>query len=183
MKLKLRDARLAFPNLWVPYKESFGGRFIIPPNHKQVPELKAAMKAVAKEKWPEKWQSIYAALEKQDKLCLHDGATKAEYEGFEGNLFVAANSKVRPTILDQMRNELSQADGKPYSGCFVVALLELWAQDHKEHGKRINASLRGVQYLRDGDAFSGGGKPADADEFDDVSDTGEEADAEVDIES
>jgi hypothetical protein len=106
-------------------------------------------------------------------LALHDGATKSEYEGFEGNLFVAANSKVRPTILDQMRNELSQADGKPYSGCYVVALLEIWAQDHKEHGKRINANLRGVQFLRDGDAFSGGGKPADTDEFDDISDDGE----------
>lgn len=184
MKFKLRDARLAFPNIWTPYKESFGGRFIIPPNHPQVKTFKDAMKAVAKEKWPDKWQSIYAALEKQDKLALHDGATKSEYEGFEGNLFVAANSKVRPTVLDQMRNELSQSDGKPYSGCFVVALLEIWAQDHKEHGKRINANLRGVQFLRDGDAFSGGGKPADADEFDDISEEGGESEdgAEPDLE-
>jgi hypothetical protein len=32
----------------------------------------------------------------------------------------------------------------------------------------VNASLRGVQFLRDGDAFAGGGAASD-DEFDDVS--------------
>lgn len=180
MKFKLRNARLAFPNLFTPYKESFGGRFIIPPDHPQVEEFKKAMKAVAKEKWPEKWQSIYGALDKQDKLALHDGATKSEYEGFEGNLFIAANSKVRPTLLDQMRNEISQSDGKLYSGCYVIALLEIWAQDHKEHGKRINANLRGVQFFGTGDAFSGGSKAADTDEFDDISDeAGEEVEPDL----
>ncbi|EOA7521129.1 ssDNA-binding protein, partial [Escherichia coli] len=42
-------------------------------------------------------------------------------------------------------------------------------------GKRINASLGGVQFLRDGDAFAGGGV-ASADDFDDIS---EGADAEA----
>lgn len=41
-------------------------------------------------------------------------------------------------------------------------------------GKRINASLGGVQFYRDGDAFAGGGV-ASEDDFDDVS---EGADAE-----
>lgn len=165
MQFKLRDARLAFPNLYKPFEKTFGGRFIIPPDHPQVEEFKKSMKQVAREKWPDKWQSYYAALEKQDKLALHDGATKAEYEGFEGNLFIAANSKVRPTCFDQMRNELDEASGKPYSGCYVIALLEIWAQDNKDYGKRINCGLRGVQFLRDGDAFAGGAKAAGADEF------------------
>lgn len=208
MKFRCRDMRLAFPNLFEPYKDSFGARLIYPPDHVQVvdattltelgmkapsnpkaklktkPILEAIAKAVAKAKWPDKWQSIYAALQKQDKLFFHDGATKAEYEGFEGNEFVAANSKTRPTILDQLRNELTKADGKPYSGCYVNAIIEVWAQDHKEHGKRINANLKGIQFLRDGDAFSGAGKPADADEFDeeDVSDTGDAEEAEPDLE-
>jgi hypothetical protein len=175
MRFKLVDARLAFPNLWTPYKESFGARFIIPPDHKQIADIKAAMLAVAKEKFGDKAGSIYKALEAADKLALHKGDAKSEYEGFEGNLFVAANSKVRPSVFDQLRNELTQADGKPYSGCFVNASLEFWAQDHKEHGKRINAQLRGVQFVRDGDAFAGGGKPADADEFDEIGTDGGES--------
>ena len=61
---------------------------------------------------------------------------------------------------------LTAADGRPYAGCYVIANVELWAQDNN-YGKRINASLRGVQFLRDGDAFSGGGA-ASEDEFDEV---------------
>ena len=46
------------------------------------------------------------------------------------------------------------------------ASIELWAQDNS-FGKRVNASLRGVQFLKDGDAFAGGGAASD-DEFDDL---------------
>jgi hypothetical protein len=48
----------------------------------------------------------------------------------------------------------------------VNASIELWCQDNN-YGKRINASLRGVQFLKDGEAFAGGGV-ANADEFDDL---------------
>ena len=82
-------------------------------------------------------------------------------------MYVSARSKTRPGIFDGQRNELTQADGKPYSGCYVNANLELWAQDNS-FGKRINAQLRGIQFLRDGDAFAGGGAPANADEFDEI---------------
>jgi len=169
----LRDVRLAFPSLWVASAPKGGGEaafsasFLLTKTHKQIAELTAAFKAIAKEKWGAKGDAVYKALEAADKLCLHDGDAKAEYEGFEGNKFVSARSKTRPTVFDQQRQELSQADGKPYSGCYVNASLELWAQDNS-FGKRINAQLRGVQFLRDGDAFAGGGQPADADEFDEI---------------
>jgi hypothetical protein len=114
-----------------------------------------------------KAEAILKGLAATDKLCLHDGDAKSGYEGFEGNLFISARSKVRPSVFDGQRNELTEADGKPYSGCYVNVSLELWAQDN-QFGKRINAQLRGVQFLRDGDAFSGGTRPADADEFDEI---------------
>ena len=141
---------------------------MLPKNHKQLPELAKAFKEIAKEKWGAKADAVYKALEAADKLCLHDGDAKADYEGFEDNKYVSARSKTRPTVFDGQRQELTQADGKPYSGCYVNASLELWAQDNS-FGKRINAQLRGVQFLRDGDAFAGGGQPADADEFDEIS--------------
>ena len=170
----LRDVRLAFPNLWKATAPKGGGEaafsasFLLPKNHKQLPELIAAFKALAKEKWAAKGDAVFKAMEAADKLCLHDGDSKAEYEGFEGNKFVSARAKIRPTVFDQQRQELTEADGKPYSGCYVNASIELWAQDN-QFGKRINAQLRGVQFLRDGDAFAGGARPADADEFDEIS--------------
>jgi len=179
VRIMLRDVRLAFPQLWKATAPKTGGEaafsasFLIPKNHKQLPELTAAFKALAKEKWGAKADAVYKALEAADKLCLHDGDAKAEYEGFEGNKFVSARSKTRPSVFDQQRQELSEADGKPYSGCFVNASIELWAQDNS-FGKRINAQLRGVQFLRDGDAFAGGSRPADADEFDDIAAPDEE---------
>ena len=46
-------------------------------------------------------------------------------------------------------------------------MIDIWAQDNN-FGKRVNASLGGVQFLRDGDAFAGGGVAA-PDDFDDIS--------------
>jgi hypothetical protein len=77
-------------------------------------------------------------------------------------------------VIDRDKSPLTAEDGKPYSGCYVNCSLELWAQDNS-YGKRINAQLGGVQFFKDGDAFSGGGSAADADDFDEIT---EGADAE-----
>ena len=174
MKILLRDWRLAFPNIWKASapkgggEEAFSASFLAAPDHKQIPEIKKAMAAVAAEKWGAKSVAVYKALESADKLALHSGDAKSEYEGFEGQLFISTRSKIRPSVFDGQRAELVEADGKPYSGCYVNASIEFWAQDNKDYGKRINAQLRGVQFLRDGDAFAGGGKAADADDFDEI---------------
>jgi hypothetical protein len=169
----IRDVRLAFPNLWKESaprgggEKAFSASFLMPKTHKQLGELRAALKSVAKEKWANKSDAVYKALEQGDKLCLHNGDAKSEYEGFEGNLFISSRSKVRPSTWDQSRNETTEADGLIYSGCFVDVSLELWAQDN-DFGKRINAQLRGVQFRRKGDAFAGGAKAADANEFEEI---------------
>ena len=100
-------------------------------------------------------------------MALHDGDLKSNYDGFPGNLYVSARSTTRPLVINNDKSPLTEQDGKPYAGCYVNASIELWAQDNN-YGKRVNASLRGVQFLRDGDAFAGGGA-ASEDEFDDIS--------------
>lgn len=183
-RFRLQDVRLAFPNLFVASapkgggEKAFSASFLLPPNHPQLKALKDAMKAVATEKWGQKGAAIYAALEAQNKLALHDGNTKSEYEGFEGMLFVSSRSKIKPTVFDQQKNDVSQESGLIYSGCYVNASIELWAQAN-DFGKRINAQLRGVQFLRKGDAFAGGGSAADADEFDEISAPAEDASEDV----
>lgn len=72
-------------------------------------------------------------------------------------------------VLDDVMDEITV----PYSGCFVNASIEFWAQDGDNAG--IRCSLRGVQFFADGDSFAGGSK-AKADEFDDF-DSGDGADA------
>lgn len=94
-----------------------------------------------------------------DKVCLRDGDEK-EYDGYAGMLFLSAANKKRPTVVDRDRTQLTAEDGKPYSGCYVNAVVRLWAQDN-QFGKRINASLEVVQFVKDGEAF--GAPPVDLD--------------------
>jgi hypothetical protein len=174
MRFQLKDVRIAFPNLFKATAPAGGGEaafsasFLFPPNHPQIKAINEAITAVAKEKWGVKADAILKALKAADKTCLHNGDAKSDYEGFEGNLYISARAKVRPTAFDGQRNEISESDGLLLSGNYVNASLEFWAQDNA-YGKRINAQLRGVQHLRKGEVFSGGGSPADADDFDEIS--------------
>lgn len=180
MRIKLDNVRLAFPAIFEAKtvngegEPAFSASFLIPKDHPAVEQLKAAMEAIGKEKWAAKWPAVKKELEGKDRTALHDGDMKAAYAGFEGNLYVSARNKTRPLVIDKDRAPLSAADGKPYAGCYVNASVELWAQDNN-YGKRINATLRGVQFVRDGDAFAGG-TPADVDEFDDIAEGSEAAD-------
>lgn len=179
MKIVLKNARLAFPELWEAKAvqgegdPAFSASFLIPKDHPQVKEIREAEEAVGKEKFGAKWPAIKKEIVANNRLALKDGDAKASYAGYEGNWFISSRNKTRPTVIDRDRSPLTAKDGRPYAGCYVNAIIELWAQDN-QYGKRINASLSGVQFLRDGEAFSGG-RPAEPDEFDDLSDQGEES--------
>lgn len=174
MIVKLKNVRLAFPALFEAKTvngegaPAFSASFILPKNHPQIKEINAAIEAVAKEKWGPKADAVLKAARASDKVALHDGDAKSEYDGYAGNLYVSARNKSRPLVVDKDRTPLGVADGKPYGGCYVIASVDFWAQDNN-YGKRINASLRGVQFFADGDAFAGGGA-ANEDEFDDLGD-------------
>jgi len=173
MKLKLSNVRLAFPSLFEAKsfngegKATFGASLLIDPADAQVKVINAAIDAVAKDKWGAKADTVLKQLRASDKVCLHNGDMKSAYDGFAGNLYLSASNPVRPTVLGVDKAPLVAADGKPYAGCYVNVVLEVWAQDNG-FGKRVNATLTGVQFFRDGDSFTGGGAADEAD-FDDIS--------------
>ncbi len=172
MKIKLQNVRIAFPQLFEAKtvngegEPAFSAAFLFAPDHPAVAELEKAFEIVGKEKWGAKWPQIKKEITAKDRLAMHDGDTKADYAGFEGNMFLSSRNKTRPLVIDRDKSPLTAADGRPYAGCYVHASIELWCQDNN-YGKRINASLRGVQFYKDGDAFAGGGS-ASEDEFDDI---------------
>lgn len=180
MKIKLKNVRLAFPQLFEAKtvngegKPAFSASFLLDPTDPQVKDIQAAVDTVAREKWGAKADAILKQMRAADKTCLHDGDLKSNYAGFAGHLFVSARSATRPWVLDADKTPLTAQDGKPYAGCFVYAVLDLYAQDNN-YGKRINAVLGGVQFYRDGDAFSGG-QAATEDDFEDIS-SGADADS------
>ena len=174
MKVKLSNVRLAFPQLFEAKtvngegKPAFSATFLLDPKHPDIKALNATIEQVAKEKWGAKTDALLKTARAADKVCLHNGDTKAEYAGFEGNFYLSARNATRPLVIDRDKTPLTEQDGRPYAGCYVNASIDLWVQDNN-YGKRINASLGGVQFLKDGDAFAGSGA-ASTDEFDDLAD-------------
>jgi hypothetical protein len=144
-------------------KAKFSVVAIIPRDHPQLAEIKAAMSETAVAKWGAKAGETLKQLQAADRLCLHDGDAKSDKAGYAGNLFINASNELRPLVVGPSQEVLTAADGKPYSGSYGNVIVEFWAQDNK-FGKRVNASLMGAQHVKDGERLSGGGVAA-ADDF------------------
>lgn len=187
MRITIKHARLAFPHLWEPQVPQNGkgeaacnGNFILDPKKAEekaeLDKVIKTMQQVATEKWGAKAGDVFKTLKAKGDLCLHDGSTKAEYDGFEGNFFVSARNKAKPVVvanrkfngkpieIDEAGNAFINGERQrdlpfdvkaPYSGCYVDVQVDIWAQDNA-FGKRINAKLLAVKFNEDGDAFSGG---------------------------
>ena len=193
MKVKLLAARLAFAALFEPKsvgsgadaKERFSAAFALDP--KTPPMIESApgkwapsswediIHTLAKAKYKDKWEGILKELYQKDRVAFRAGPLTKDgevYQGFEGKWAINASNDAKPLILDNALDpetgrlrRLTVVDGRPYNGCYVNAVLDVWAQDHSnpQFGKRINASLKSVQFIRDGDAFGGGAPGTDAD--------------------
>ncbi len=150
-------------------KPAYSSSFIIPKDHPVHEKLVAAEEAVAKAKWEGKADVNLKAIRAAGKGVIKNGDLKAQWAGFEGNDFISSRSDdKRPNVYNKDGSALTEGDGVVYSGCYVHAIVEVWAQDN-QYGKRINAQLTGVAFSRDGDSFSGGAAPASADDFADLS--------------
>ena len=175
MKIKLENVRLSYPHLWKATafedndRKTYNAAFLLPKNGAQVKKLEKVIKAVAEEKWGAKATTVLTQLKAKNYICLHDGdVEKPDTNGYKGMMYVNANNADRPLILAVDTTILNEGDaGAPYGGCYVYCTLDIWAQDNS-FGKRINASLTGVQMFRDGEAF-GGATPASVDDFEDLS--------------
>lgn len=168
MKIKLENVRLSFPSLF--RKAQFNG----------VETKYEATLLLSKSEHASAIEQIQAAVKSKiandlkgaklaaDKICLRDG-DEVEYEGYEGHMSLKAANKKRPLVLNKDKTPLTEDDNVIYGGCYVNAIVELWAQNN-EYGKRINANLLGVQFVRDGESFGAGGVSATTDDFDDLGD-------------
>jgi hypothetical protein len=167
----LKDVRTSFLNVFQTDKfGKYSVSLLIEKNSANHKALLAAEEAVAKEQWKDKADNVLKTLRNKDEAAVHDGDNKAEYDGFEGMVYIHPSNAKRPTLIDRKRNPVTEGDGVLYSGCYVNAIVEVWPQDSKEWGKRVNTSLKGLQFFRDGDPFAGGAKAAAVDDFEDLGD-------------
>ena len=164
-KITLQNVRLSFPSLF--RKAVFGGdetkfeaTFLLDKKtHAEViKKIDAGIEAISADK--HKGKALAA-----DKVCLKDGDT-IEYDGYAGNMSIKASSTKRPMVIGKDKTPLTEDDGKPYAGCYVNAVVELWGQKN-QFGERVNANLLAVQFAKDGDPF-GDGVTASIDDFDNI---------------
>ena len=81
-------------------------------------------------------------------------------------LFISASDSIRPQVIGKKREALTEEDDVVYGGVIVNALIRPWAQDNK-FGKRINANLVGVQFVKEDGVRFGQARPDVNEHFDD----------------
>ncbi len=131
-------------------------------NDPQLKHIKGVIAELARTKWQNK-------VPKSLKTCLVDGEEK-DNEAYHEYITISASEKMRPAIVNRDGvTPVYEEDGTVYSGCYVNVILTLWAQDN-QYGKRINANLRAIQYVRDGESL-GRAPIKPEEEFEDLSDS------------
>lgn len=168
-RIKLNNVRISYANVFKAramqegQDEKYSAQFILPKDHPQVKDFKKAVYEAAREKFPKlvKDNKIPAKL----KTPLRDGDEERDDDPdvYAGMYFFNASNTKRPTVVDRDRSPLTEEDNVIYSGCYVNAILDVYAFD--SHGnKGVAVSLGGVQFKRDGEAL--GGKGVTAEDFD-----------------
>jgi len=169
-KIKIPSARLSFPSLF--NMASFGGEstgkyeatFILDKKEhaKVIADIETVIGKLQKDELKGKVAS--------DKVCLKDGDEMDRPE-YAGKMTIKASTKKRPLVINRDKSAISEDDNIIYAGCYVNGIVTLWAQNN-QYGKRINAQLDGVQFVRDGDPFGDGGISVDQfNAFDDEDDS------------
>lgn len=186
----LESVRLSFPKIWKMESSTpdsppkFSANFLIDPDSesgkRNLKKLEVALNHVKKKAWPENTDKIVARIDSK-RVCLREGETFANaegdvYSGYDDMMVVSASNKKRFQIVDRDKSPLTEADGKPYGGCYVDAVVSVYATTKKEQGGNgIFATIELIRFRKDGEAF--GAAPIDADDYlDDLPEDEEEDD-------
>ncbi|HDR8931707.1 TPA: DUF2815 family protein [Burkholderia vietnamiensis] len=188
MKVKLTNVRIAFiQNLRTAAeyepgdgKFRYSATFLIPKGSEHDKAIEAAIKAVAVEGWAKKADTMLESMRgNANKYCYQNGDLK-DHDGFEDHMFIAAHRRRddgRPLLLDNVADPdtnkparlvdsngewLPGKEGRIYAGCFVNAMIDIYAQTKNNPG--IRCGLMGVQFHGPGDSFSGASR-ANEDDF------------------
>ena len=153
--IRLTDVRLSFPHLFKAHamneesEAKFSATFLMD-NEKHASLLEHIDNMTDRMALEEFKKKI------NFKRPLRDGNEKPELDGYgDGVSFITASRKTRPFVVNQKVQPVEETDNLFFSGCYVIATIKLWVQNNK-WGKRVNAELRAVQFLRKGEAFGAG---------------------------
>lgn len=182
-RVRLDNVRLCFPKLFraEAYKEGdklrFSATFAID-DPETIKEVDGVIKSIAAEAWGKKAGEILEEIKhNRMKMCY----AKSKREETEGCMLLTAHRPEphgQPKVVGRggPKDDITEESGRVYAGCYVNGSVDLYAQKGENYG--IRCSLIGVQFVKDGPAFAGA--PASADDFDDLSDDGQDLEFDLD---
>ena len=166
MTIKLNNVRLSYEHIFTPsafddsQEAKYSATLIIAKDHPELPKLKKAFLDAGTEKFPtlfggSTWpKGVTCALKDADKETTQSGEVLSEKNPEYANCYVLqANSTRRPGVYDRDKTPLVEADGRPYSGCFINVLLGVAGYEFGKVKKGVKAYLNGVQFVADGERF------------------------------
>ncbi len=164
-KIKLAGVRIRFPKLFEA--EQFDGQgdyrfsadFLIEKGSALEKQIEAAVQEEAAATWGKGSDKTLANLRDNNQKCAWQDGDKTKYDSDDGNMLLCAKRKEkdgRPLVFDRDKTPLVKDTGRIYSGAYVNATVEVWAQKGQYQG--IRCTLLGVQFYKDGDNFGGASK-------------------------
>ena len=162
----VRNVRLSYPHLFKPWgmnegdDKKYSGKFLLD-KKTHAEDIKVLGQHLVKMQ-----TEAFKGRIPNGMLFLRDGAESGKAE-MESTFTIAASESKRPDVLNRDRSRVNEEDDIVYAGCYVNVLIRPWAQNNK-FGKRINANLLAVQFVKDGERFSGIERPDMNDVFDEV---------------
>lgn len=184
LNINLMNVRLSFPALFKPSsitqadgsasKPKFQATFLLDKkaHAKEIAELNKLIQRAQIDK--------FTKVVKLKNCCLKDGDEKEETAGYGPEVMsIIAKSDNKPTVVTRKKEIIySKDDGRPYvvvanagepdedrnyqhkdipfGGCYVNAGITIFAYKHAVGGMGVSASLRWVQFAKDGEAFGAG---------------------------
>lgn len=150
---RLDNVRISYPYIFSPDPgkpdkktgklpaPKYRADFLLPlASHKaDIVAIRAAAIALSKESF--KGQVVSA-----ERLCVRNVSQSGKPEQ-DGCWLLRASEKKRPAVVGKGNVPLAEEDGVLFPGCYVSLNFRLWAQDHDDGGKRINANLLAVRWM------------------------------------
>lgn len=160
------NVRLSFPNIYVQptykgEKINFAATVLIPKSDVSTKKmLDDGLAALCAEKKIN--EAMFEKIQ-NGTLCLKDGDLRFDdegrpYEGYAGHWSLKGSSRCAIPAYDRNKMPVSEEENNKkqifYAGCYVNALVSFWYIKHEKGGLQINATMHGIQFVRDGTPFT-----------------------------